>query len=979
MRKIFVKQTVGILCFVMAFSFPMPDMSVAQAAKASALNAAKKTLAVGEKFDINVKNKGKGRKYSYYFEKKQEKNYVTLNKTSGLVTAKKTGKATIVCKATEGKNVKLLKCVITVGPKAVKVVVNNAEGNTSIPVGKEFDFNNTITPKDAVTKSTWSISDSSVFQVNKKNGVVKALKEGKATLTVKNGTVSDSVELLAVSDYSAVQTGAKTIKVTSPVQMKKEDIKVTKSGSNVSLDDSNGVVFSADNREAVITIVSRLTEGTYKVALTKDKVVELKTAAEKVEKIQFLSDKAALMDNKNNRDKAIVGYKITNQFNEDITKRTQIVVSGSHNAKIKENGTILFTQAGGNVFNENIDTVSATMIYTETGLAATANLKVSNARAVSEVSIKGIYNEDKKELNGDTDLDKDDFYLLIDSKDQYGNTMSQAAIGEQVIVSVGSGLTKVTTAAAQNSSTHPLSNKLTLNGVEYMAVKLASTDTKSGDLDPGTFSVMVIAAGSGKSANESVTIKDGIEAVKLTVISSDNVIAEKENVFTYEAVDSYGNAVTDYDVLKRINVTPDGNSNRNKIGMRWQEESSTGNAKLIYKAGSVTADTTEVVTFTLKNFQVSTSKFTVKASAAPAIVTGVDKNDLNKLLNGGLGGYADIDVNLEKIKVEDSYGSAMSADDLEKACQTTDYRVRAKLGTETSPAIQFDIKSALAIGKTSPVFTVKYNPAGMTRAQKATIIIYLEKDGKEVQGSDYELSVSLMLSDNLGSYAVEDIKTVYAASPAGAMLFGAQYGRAVNVTAKKGETLVKILPGDYNVSVPDFLIFNESDGKLYCDRKEKFPEDVTELKGEVVVTINATGESFKKPVVMSNAKSKVVSVALKASQEDIPNGANQVFDVKSLLNRGGIRYTIKDQYDAEASVSPTGYVGFRMAQLDSLTSKFALIEPTITFSDAEGIGFTISNNGTKDASVRFGSALQSKSIKVTLNFDGVTRTFKIYG
>lgn len=983
MKRNFIKKLACVLTCGLLITSAAPVGTAVEAAKASSLNAAKMTLAVGENFDINVKNKVKGTKYSFDYEKSEGKNYVTLNKTSGVVKAKAPGTVTIICKAVNGKKVKILKCVITVGPKATKVVINNKDGNTTIPVGEKFNFNDTVTPANTANKSTWSISDTSVFKVDANNGWVRALKDGKATLTVKNGNVSDSVEITAAADYSAVQTGVSTIKVTSPAQMKKEDIKVTRSGVAVSLNADSGIVFSADNREAVITTAGRMAEGTYKVELSKDKTLDFTAAAEKVEKINILSDKAALMDNTSNMNKATVGYEVTNQFNENITKRTSVNVSGSHGATIKENGTILFNKGENTVFNINVDIVSVVIIHTETGLTAQKTLTVSDAKAVSEVSIKGIYNEFKKEMNGDTDLQKEDFYLVIDAKDQYGSSMPEAAIGKEVFVNIASGLTKVTTAASKaGGNTFPKSNKVTISGVEYMAIKLDSTDTKTGDIDPGSFTVMVIAPGTGKTAQENIEVKDGIEAVTLSVVPSDIVVAGKENTFTYEATDGYGKPVTSYDVLKRIQISPDGNTALNSIGMRWKEDSATGAAKLIYKAQDVTADTTAVVTFTLKNYKTMPLTFTVRKNAVPAVVTGVDKNDLNKLL--GAAAYADMDVALEKIKVEDSYGNTMTADDLAKACLDTTYKVKARRGddsdTLSATGIQFDIKSALATAKSEPVFTVKYAPAGITKRQTASIVLYIEKDGKEIAGSDFTFKVSLVPSDGLSVYTVDNIKRIYAASPAGAELFGNQYGRAINVNAKKGDLSVKILPGDYNVETPDFLTFNPGDGKLYCNRNEAFEKDVTEMKGEVVVTINATGDSFKKTVVMSNVEPKVASVSLKASQEDITGGQNQVFDIKSLVNRAGLRYTVKDQYDAEAAVMPSGNLGFRMANnADGLTSKWVQIDPTITFSDAEGTGFTISHNGTKDASVTFGSALNSKSIKVTLDFGTVRRTFKIYG
>lgn len=985
MRKDYFRNLACILTAALVItSITLPTTGV-EAAKASSLNATKATLAVGEKFDINVKSKVKGTKYSFDYDKADGKNYVTLNKTSGLVTAKKPGTATIKCTAKKGKTVKVLKCVVTVGSKTTKVEINNKAGNGTIAVGQKFNFNDSVTPIDAVTKSVWSISDTSVFKVDVKNGWVKALKAGVATLTVKNGSFSDSVELTAAADYSAAQAGAKSIKVSSLVPMKKEDIKVIKGNGEVTLDSTSAIAFSADNREAVITTKGSLTDGSYKVSLTPDKQIEFGAVAEKVTKISFLSDKAALASTTDSKE-AIVGYRVENQFGEDITKRVSVNISGSHGATLKENGTILFTKGEGNVFNQNVDIVTATIIHTETGITAQATLTVSAAKAVSEVSIKGLYNEDKKELNGDSTLEKNDFYLLVDAKDQYGMDMSDAVIGKEVFITVGPGLTKVATDAAKytsNTSKLPRTTTIKMDGRSYMGVKLASTDNSvDGDIDPGEFTVSVIAGGNGKTATEKFTVKEGIEAVELSVIPSDMVLANKENVFTYEATDGYGKPVTSYDVLKRIQISPDGNASANKVGMRWTEDSATGNAKLIYKADTAATDTPVFSNFTLKNHKVVRCDFTVKANASPVLVKEVDKKDLNRIL-GGNASYDDVDIVLEKIKVEDRYGNIMSADDLANACLTTNYKIKARVENETS-GIKFDIKQDLATAKNSVIFTVKYAPAGITEAQTATIVLYVEKDGVEVGGSDYKFEVSLLPSSKLGTYSVEDIKTIYSATPAGVALFGGQYGKEIKVTAKRGDTIVKLLPGDYNVSVPDFLTFSQSDGKLYCNRTEEFEKDIKEMTGEIIVTINQTGESIKKNVVMKNEEPKVVSVEPKGTSEDIINGQNQVFNIVSIINRGGIRYTIKDQYGAEAGITGTNEIGFYMAKIPTdnpnvFTSKHFILKPTVTFSEIDGNGIRITNNGTPDATATFSSAQSSKSVKVTLDFDGVKRSFKIYG
>lgn len=198
------QRLVRLLSIILIISLVLPSPMAANAAtaKTTALNYKTKTLVVGNKFDINIKNKVKGTTYTYDYTSKKNSAYVTLNKKTGLVTAKKPGKVTIQCVGTKGKSKKVLKCVITIKEKpkklkATKVKINGT-GSTTIEIGDSVDFDETVTPKGVTTKSIWSVSDSSLFSVDKNTGEVTALKEGSSKLTVKNDSVSDSISITAI-------------------------------------------------------------------------------------------------------------------------------------------------------------------------------------------------------------------------------------------------------------------------------------------------------------------------------------------------------------------------------------------------------------------------------------------------------------------------------------------------------------------------------------------------------------------------------------------------------------------------------------------------------------------------------------------------------------------------------------------------------------------------------------------------------------
>lgn len=108
---------------------------------------------------------------------------------NGVVTALKVGSATITATAGELNAT----CEITVEPTPVTSISLNKNSET-LRAGQSVTLTATVSPDDATDKSvTWSTSDASVATV--KNGVVKALKVGTATITATAGEMSAECEI----------------------------------------------------------------------------------------------------------------------------------------------------------------------------------------------------------------------------------------------------------------------------------------------------------------------------------------------------------------------------------------------------------------------------------------------------------------------------------------------------------------------------------------------------------------------------------------------------------------------------------------------------------------------------------------------------------------------------------------------------------------------------------------------------------------
>lgn len=118
--------------------------------------------------------------------------------SSGSVTAKGLGTATVTARATNGVSASCVFTVCDILPDSLMVSKNTQE----LDVGQSFQLTGTITPSYATNKTiTWSSSDTSVATVTQR-GNVKAVGSGKATITAK--TVNGIKAVCEITSYTPV-------------------------------------------------------------------------------------------------------------------------------------------------------------------------------------------------------------------------------------------------------------------------------------------------------------------------------------------------------------------------------------------------------------------------------------------------------------------------------------------------------------------------------------------------------------------------------------------------------------------------------------------------------------------------------------------------------------------------------------------------------------------------------------------------------
>jgi len=140
-------------------------------------NGDKATLYMGNKLTLKAKLEPKKSESTLTWKSSKPK--VAEVSEKGVVTPKKAGTAVITVKTANGKKDSITVTVVDV--KSVKLKEGKAK---TLKVGKKLTLHAIISPSKVKTKLTWTSSDKKVATVSSK-GVVKAIKPGKAKITVK--------------------------------------------------------------------------------------------------------------------------------------------------------------------------------------------------------------------------------------------------------------------------------------------------------------------------------------------------------------------------------------------------------------------------------------------------------------------------------------------------------------------------------------------------------------------------------------------------------------------------------------------------------------------------------------------------------------------------------------------------------------------------------------------------------------------------
>lgn len=187
---------------------------------------------------------------------------------NGVITAIKAGTTTITVKAVEGEEEFTDTCTVTVKEIPLNSITINMP-DFDLGIGETQQLGIFIEPEDTTDDLNieWSSSDPEIVKVDE-NGLVTAVSEGTATITVKAGDKEASVKVTAkvipITSISLEGTDTKVL-VGSPVNVKItvlptnatydiKDLKVISSNSDVITVNEDGTVIAKGLGKAVLTV-----------------------------------------------------------------------------------------------------------------------------------------------------------------------------------------------------------------------------------------------------------------------------------------------------------------------------------------------------------------------------------------------------------------------------------------------------------------------------------------------------------------------------------------------------------------------------------------------------------------------------------------------------------------------------------------------------------------------------------------------------
>jgi trimeric autotransporter adhesin len=844
--------------------------------------------------------------------------------------------------------------------------MTRAEMAKVIALAFKLEAGNTTLPFSDVSK-TFETYVKALYANNITQGVSatefgsnKEIKRGDFAKFLYRAMNLQPAELKVVS-VSAIGAKKLEVKFNKAVDDKVAKFEVKKGTINVNV---ASVTFSEDKKSATIELTSKLTKGDYTVGvtgLTTDKLTGTVTAEdERVEKVEILSTSAPLFDadSDTNKDDVKVGYKVINQYGEDITKTAPVTATASVGVASASAGTATVT---GN-FKEG-DKLTLTLVHAESAKSATAQLTASAESRVSEITVKGLINADGKSLTESIDLSSDAFYLEVSAKDQYGNSVtSLTQLNNDVIINeTNPNVVDVASAFSE----------VTINGEKKIVLKLNNPAGRSNAV-VGDSVVTLISKYTGGNTQFKVSVAESTRSDVANMSQPDLVVAGEDALVPVEVTDKSGNVIKDVKVLndsaKGVKVTVGSTTLTSPFVLK------DGNTFIKVPAAQLTTDgPLPVVAITSTN-KVSTLTLNVRKAAVPTVITGL-KADWGTTFKAS----ETKTVSVSDLVIEDQYGRVMKSADV-SAWLAGDSQRGILIEEDETTGSTVSISDASGANTISTSNATVSIVAGATKGTEKVTLTLTDDNGNKIASSAKDVTLRVTDGTEFKSYVVDAIKPVYDEAGAGTTDSN-DYDRVIKVygVLNDGSKVLLTNGTDYSVTSTDLTINADVvDGKIDATGLSlNYGTDKTEKTIPVTVTINATGEQFTQDVVFSKVAPKATSVKVIDTNDVLDDALTELtatagsdFNLASIATglANGYNIVVTDQYGVSKLAAVNGNVSFGDGTATSA--------PTLTIVPVDS-QITITNNGTASARVTGTSLADQEKFDLTINYGGVKVTVRV--
>lgn len=774
---------------------------------------------------------------------------------------------------------------------------------------------------------------------------------------VTNQKLADVVAPKAtLTDFKATGANTFTVAFNQEVDWKNAKFSVKKGNSDVAI---SNVDIAKDKKSAKLIMSSKLAEGTYTVSVSgaADSVFT-KTAAvlnEKVTSIEFLNDHA-VPDASGS--KVRIGYKVLNQYGEDMTSAVHNVVASSNVTGAGSDTTVKYAEGIVEItkptrasnFKQG-DKISVSITDRATAITKSNVVTVASKSKVSEVEIEGLYNDIDRTAAFNVESNYEDFHLLLKAKDQYGLEMSAQDIATDVRIAVSD----TSVIDVNRSVSSPIFTQLTIDGKRQTVLELKEPRNKK----RGTAIISITAKATGKTEKFEVTVAEGVKADTIALGMPQLAVAGEKTEVPFLVYGTDGKEISNAVALNKasgVKLT----TNDRYVKTVIENDPLTGKAKLyLIDSSNATTDRQVLITATTASNKVETLLVTMRAKAEASRIIATKDIETNVVVGGS------VTLSKDAIVVNDQYGRDIIFNNSNMASAVNS----SNAGKYVIEVEALDDKVALSSNRlitATNTVTVSGKKKGSDYLKLTLQQIDSRGVARNVDSGAYELNVKVTDKSSIDRYELKNIDIIYD-NPAKTSTNN--YARELTVYGITTDGYKVVIPAsEYTVMTGhDDLVYNAAAGTIYVrGNKDIVDRDDQYIPVKVIVNANRQPVTLDQTVIVTKAEPYANTIELQS--------ANGLTVQDQLLHIPGTTANVNiSSSNLKAVLKITDQYGEDISR--SASDRIKLTATNLVNSNNDSTVPAVSGNGTN--TLTFTGVQRGDSFFLTYFVDGKTLTAQV--